>query len=225
MIKNTNQKEINDLFQGIINTIDLVFLNDFYTETNSLVDVRKIIKKWYDDFKKYNTLTNIKAKDLEFVDLEITNFFDIYITNEPMSHNYTEILSHSISVLEKYWKDEINSGIELQKIIDEMKIHLQNILIKINKLSLKKKENIDVIKKEIHKINDYLCKHSDITNIDLKIVKEISNLIYDLNFNNSFCKQTDFISNQFYAFEFLLQKYLFSIRRRICKTKTTTPIN
>ena len=76
MIKNTNQKEINDLFQGIINTIDLVFLNDFYTETNSLVDVRKIIKKWYDDFKKYNTLTNIKAKDLEFVDLEITNFFD-----------------------------------------------------------------------------------------------------------------------------------------------------
>ena len=110
MIKDIKSKEINDLFQGIINTIDLVFSNDFYTETNSLVNVKKIIGKWYQDFKKYNRLTTIKVKDLEFVDLEITNFFDIYITNEPMSHNYTEILSHSISVLEKYWKDEMLNG-------------------------------------------------------------------------------------------------------------------
>ena len=43
--------------------------------------------------------------------------------------------------------------------------------------------------------------------IDLKKVKTISEMIYQLNLDNTFSELTDHISNEFYAFEFLLEKY------------------
>ena len=42
--------------------------------------------------------------------------------------------------------------------------------------------------------------------IDLKKVKTISEMIYQLNLDNTFSELTDHISNEFYAFEFLLEQ-------------------
>jgi hypothetical protein len=86
-------------------------LNDkFYADVQSLPQVKNIIKNWYNDFKKDNSLTNISTKDLEILDLEVTEFFDKYIETEPISHNYSEVLSYYLSNLERYWKDEMEKG-------------------------------------------------------------------------------------------------------------------
>lgn len=42
--------------------------------------------------------------------------------------------------------------------------------------------------------------------IDLEKLKEISNIIFELNCDNLFSDSTDYISNELYAFEFLLQE-------------------
>lgn len=102
-----NKQEINELFNILINTLDLIFLNEFYTDTLELKKVRKKINEWYNSFKRSGTLININPEDVKFLDIEVTNFFDKYIESEPVSHNYTEILSFNFGQLEKYWKDEL----------------------------------------------------------------------------------------------------------------------
>ena len=55
--------------------------------------------------------------------------------------------------------------------------------------------------KKIAEIKESLNKK-----IDLKKVKTISEMIYQLNLDNTFSELTDHISNEFYAFEFLLEQ-------------------
>ncbi len=84
--------------------------------------------------------------------------------------------------------------------------HLENI---INDIAL------------IKKTNKYNLEHVDITFlencivelkmkleeiIDLEKVKMISKIIYQLNIDNTFSELTDHISNEFYAFEFMLEQ-------------------
>ena len=85
-------------------------------------------------------------------------------------------------------------------------------------------EHLDNVIKDIHEIkktNQYNLKNIDIyllekmtieikeslsKKIDLKKVKTISEMIYQLNLGNTFSELTDHISNEFYAFEFLLEQ-------------------
>lgn len=102
--------EIKNLLNEIITTIDKVLNNSFYINDNELFRVKNIVKNWYQDFQKSNTLTTIDIQDLKYIDLKISDFFDKYIETEPMEHNYTEILAFNIGILKKYWKDEIQKG-------------------------------------------------------------------------------------------------------------------
>jgi len=97
----------------------------------------------------------------------------------------------------------------MNKSIKEMNIHLHNVLVGIDRFcSVKKNDsNIMYICEKIKKIINCLSMDS-IDLIDLEIVKNISNKIYDLNFNNSFSEITDYISNEYYVFEFILQENL-----------------
>jgi hypothetical protein len=103
-------KEITELFSSINNTINLVFENEFYTNTNKLLEVKKIMENWYNSFNATKSLINIKIADLEFINSEIIDFFDKYISTEPIDHNYAEILSYCFGILKKYWKDELEKG-------------------------------------------------------------------------------------------------------------------
>ena len=49
---------------------------------------------------------------------------------------------------------------------------------------------------------------NEIKNIDYKLVKLISDNIYLLNLTNDFSEETEFISNEYYAFQFLLEKLI-----------------
>ena len=42
--------------------------------------------------------------------------------------------------------------------------------------------------------------------VDLEKVNMISEMIYDLNISSNFSSKTDYISNEFYSFEYLLQE-------------------
>ena len=91
--------------------------------------------------------------------------------------------------------------------------HLDNILVKIDLLSennnYELKYDFDVIKslrQTIREFKDILQKN--IMAIDLQKVKEISEIIYDLNNDNLFSDFTDSISTEYYAFQFLLQEKL-----------------
>ena len=96
---------------------------------------------------------------------------------------------------------------------NEMIKHLDNILVKIDLLSennnYELKYDFDVIKsvrQTIREFKDILQKN--IMAIDLQKVKEISEIIYDLNNDNLFSDFTDSISTEYYAFQFLLQEKL-----------------
>ena len=86
--------------------------------------------------------------------------------------------------------------------------HLDNIIEDIQLLKKEGKynlKNVDIVflENSIVEIKKDLKKE-----IDLEKVKMISNNIYQLNVDNDFSKVTDHISNEFYAFEFLLEQKL-----------------
>ena len=98
-------------------------------------------------------------------------------------------------------------------IIVEMKEHLEHILLDINKI-LEDDSNkyiidiINEIKLNIVSLKEKIITKEDLLMLDLKALKKLSNMIYDLNYNNNFSTLTDHISNELFAFEFLLQEEL-----------------
>lgn len=90
-----------------------------------------------------------------------------------------------------------------------MSEHLNNILKDLEMLVNNEKyefsmNDVNYIKKNIN----FFLNLQAMEKIDFEILKEVANKIYDLNLTNSFCALTDHISNELYAFEFLLQKSL-----------------
>lgn len=83
--------------------------------------------------------------------------------------------------------------------------HLDNVIEDIQKIKkyICNLENTDIyeLEKIIIEIKESLKKA-----IDLKKVKMVSEMIYQLNIDNTFSELTDHISNEFYAFEFLLEQ-------------------
>lgn len=100
-------KEINSFFLGVLENIDIIMNNDFYVDKGELLEARKKVQKWYDNFKKNKTLKGIEPKELEFIDLAITDEFAEYIETEPVKENYVERLLFDFGKLEQYWKDEM----------------------------------------------------------------------------------------------------------------------
>ena len=98
----------------------------------------------------------------------------------------------------------------MQKDLNEMIYHLNNIINKIDSLT---NNTIDInklheIKKTIMEFISILKNQQNISKIDLDKLKNISNIIYNLNYDNSFSEFTEYLSNELYAFEFLLQEKL-----------------
>ena len=87
-----------------------------------------------------------------------------------------------------------------------MSEHLENIINDINMIKKTNKynlENIDITFLE-NSIIELKMNLED--KIDLEKIKIISNIIYQLNIDNTFSELTDHISNEFYAFEFILEQ-------------------
>ena len=105
-----NNRDINSYFDGVINNINIILSNEFYGNKGNLADVKNKVISWKEDYKKNNTLKGIDVKDLEYLDLEITDFFADYVATEPAKENYAERLSYDFSVLEHKWKDEMLGG-------------------------------------------------------------------------------------------------------------------
>lgn len=98
-------------------------------------------------------------------------------------------------------------------IIIEMKEHLEHILSDINKILEDNTnkytiDNINEIKLNVINLKEKLIKRDDLFNLDFNALKKLSNIVYDLNCNNNFSTLTDHISNELFAFEFLLQEEL-----------------
>lgn len=96
----------------------------------------------------------------------------------------------------------------MQKDLNEMIYHLNNIINKIDSLT---NNTIDInklheIKKTITEFISILKNQQNISKIDLDKLKNISNIIYNFNYDNSFSEFTEYLSNELYAFEFLLQE-------------------
>ena len=60
----SKKQAINKLFSDFIETLNLVFADDFYKNTFELKKVKEIMDKWYFDFKKEKTLINICLQDI-----------------------------------------------------------------------------------------------------------------------------------------------------------------
>lgn len=80
--------------------------------------------------------------------------------------------------------------------------HLDNILNDIKEIKKTNKYNLDNV--DINFLENSIIKLKE--EINLENVKEISNLVYQLNIDNTFSLITDHISNEFYAFEFILEQ-------------------
>ncbi len=93
-----------------------------------------------------------------------------------------------------------------------MRKHLDNIvqdLIQLQEINQYDLKNVDLIfmKSNILQWIDML-ENNHIETMDFNILKEIEHMIYLLNLNNNFSTLTDHMSNEFYAFEFMLQEKL-----------------
>ncbi len=80
--------------------------------------------------------------------------------------------------------------------------HLNNIISDIDLIKKSSKYNLENI--DIKDLEDNINKLKK--NIDLDIVDMTSGIIYDLNLKNDFSDLTDHISNEFYAFKFMLEQ-------------------
>ena len=101
------ERHIKSYFEGVILNIDIILNNNFYENKDSLNKVKNKVIKWYDSYKKHETLKEINPKELENMDLEITDFFANYVATESVKENYAERLSYDFSELERYWKKEM----------------------------------------------------------------------------------------------------------------------
>ena len=80
--------------------------------------------------------------------------------------------------------------------------HLNNILKDIELLKNSNDYNLDNINIDNFESSINSLKEE----IDLENVKIIAKIIYQLNIDNTFSILTDHISNEFYAFEFILEQ-------------------
>lgn len=116
--------DISKLFINILNDINLIEKSKFYKKDDSFRKIKEIIKQWYDNYKLNKILTSITLKDLEYLDLEITSFFDKYIESESIKENYSERLYYDFCRLEKIWKNKMLG--------EKSKKFYQNIIDTIN---------------------------------------------------------------------------------------------
>lgn len=107
--------DISKLFINILNDINLIEKSKFYKKDDSFSKIKEIIKQWYDNYKLNKMLTSITVKDLEYLDLEITSFFDKYIESESIKENYSERLYYDFCRLEKIWKKDLENYIKQNK--------------------------------------------------------------------------------------------------------------
>lgn len=105
-------RDIKSYFDGVLENIDTILQDSFYKLENkdTIIEIRKKINNWYNTYKEKETLKYIKPKELEYIQLEITDLFDKYYIDEEIDKNYTERLLYDFSHLEHYWKDEMLGG-------------------------------------------------------------------------------------------------------------------
>lgn len=104
-----NEKDIKSYFNDILKNIDIILENSFYKENDkeNLKNIKNLINKWYKSYLDSNKLIEIEPKKLEYIDLEITDFFAKYIETESAKENYAERLLYDFGRLEHLWKDEM----------------------------------------------------------------------------------------------------------------------
>lgn len=105
-------KDINYYFTNAIKCIEYIIDSDFYNKNDKkeLVNVKVMLERWHRIFNEKNTLKEFSTKDIEYLDLEITDFFSKYITTESVRENYAERLLYYFGHLTKYWKNEMLVG-------------------------------------------------------------------------------------------------------------------
>ncbi len=84
--------------------------------------------------------------------------------------------------------------------------HLENIINDINMIKKTNKYNLKNIDITFLENSIIELKMNFEEKINLEKIKTISNIIYQLNIDNTFSELTDHISNEFYAFEFMLEQ-------------------
>ena len=84
--------------------------------------------------------------------------------------------------------------------------HLENIIDDIKLIKKSDKYNLEHIDIDLLEMSIIQLKNDLDKNINLDKINTISNTIYELNVDNTFSELTDHISNEFYAFEFLLEQ-------------------
>ena len=83
---------------------------------------------------------------------------------------------------------------------------LENIINDIKLIKKSDKYNLEHIDINLLEMSIIELKNDLDKNINLDKINTISNTIYELNVDNTFSELTDHISNEFYAFKFLLEQ-------------------
>ena len=102
-----DKNNLNMLFIQTIDCIDTIINNKFYNDKDTIKEIKKIINNWYKSFQETNNLKGIETEELEYLDTEITELFDKYISSESIKENYIERLSYNFGLLEKEWQSQM----------------------------------------------------------------------------------------------------------------------
>lgn len=102
--------KIISLFDGMIDAINFMLKKDLYEEKDIIKQIKGKTQKWLNLFRKDKTLTSIDLDDIIFLDEEVIELLDRYVTIESYYENYVERLHYNFTLLEKMWKDEMLGG-------------------------------------------------------------------------------------------------------------------
>lgn len=106
-----DKKEIHKTFSIFLDCVNNALKNNFYCDSRKyLIEIKKIVSNWHEQFKKNGTLLSIKLRELQYLDEKIFEFVDTYLLIEPRNCNYSEILEHYLITLKRYWSFEIKKG-------------------------------------------------------------------------------------------------------------------
>ncbi|MGM9877990.1 MAG: hypothetical protein ACI33S_04995 [Bacilli bacterium] len=108
------KREIDFIFDDIIECMNCVDKSDVYNKNDkeNLIKIKNKIEYWYKSYLKNSTLKEIMPNDIEYIDLELTDFFDKYIKIESVKENYSERILYNFSHLMKEWKNEMLGGMK-----------------------------------------------------------------------------------------------------------------
>ncbi len=107
-----DKNKIIEEFDVLIETAnDVLNDNNYKGSFDLLCSFKDFLINWKREYINSNTLKNIDVEKLSYYQLELSEFFAEYEEYDQEENCYTEILTFHYTILLRFWKSEMQKGV------------------------------------------------------------------------------------------------------------------